>query len=1054
MDGEIGVDDEDLLIPGLPASVRAQIRAELPGGTRVLRALATANKLLELADELPPPLRVVESAAYNLREALDAVSPSPGPSGLTDILESFRRFQAAGRLPSEQEVAHHELLAVLAEVASDERRHGARSQDLVRRLADRSGVEPARRTGDVISSYARLRDEVNAWLHGNADRAQVDRAYGATISWFISVFTPPDDRVRRLVAVGSAPLTPEHAAEATSLLIDRHHVRVFLSNLTDPAWLTHLYEHELLPPVERNEPWVVSVLADRPPRVDPVAVANLLARFMDDARSLPDDDRLVAWAEIIRQAWRLGPPGYPLVEEIVRAYPRDSWVRSIATHAVDGADPGAHLVEVAFDALVGNDAAVGYNDLTDRLASALVAGINPENVADRIACLAAKVRRLAEGRRFVHLDPKGLLEPIDGYAGDLAVLSHHLATAITSATEIGHTIDQLLAAVDGVPGEIGDRIRCIVFATCRDLDRNAAVDHLAARVQCGTITGDDQRLLIALGPLTADEVHVIAAAVGEPDPGSSDDWGGNWRAAWRWSSLLPAAVFAKWTDALVHVEQKWGSPDPAALFDRPPPVAAWGSSPHTVDELEALDLVDALKTIASWRPDPNGPWGASARELARTLEACVATNPERWLADPTGAVATLREPVFIDHYLRGAAKAAGASPDRLPGLLEAVHLVRKHRWTPTVLGSDDFDYEPTWEGVDMAAIKLIEAHADANSPLHECLHTCWDLTEAQLHRAIASPPDWGNADSGLDRAINTDHGSTLECVLSLGAWEHRNLGAASPRLTIALDTALSTSGHVGEDLRAVLAASRPLLEVIARAWMEAKEKSLFGADDAGRAAIKETLKYSRPTPPFLEHHFDDLAREAIAGTDNAIAWLLVGHLNDEPGYTAERIVRTLTGQEAALRTAASEMARLANSIEPSDPMFARARSFALHLLDSAGTVVPTRSLAGNGRWALNDSLDNETWITITDRTLKITNGTIDYPVEVAQRASQMTTPRAVDIFDKMLGHGEPWERHAVEDAAIALLRNLGHMATVPGHRALRDRLIHRGRTDLVDEDLN
>lgn len=1045
--------DEDLLIPGLPTSVRAQIQAELPAGTRALRALATANTLLELADELPSPLRVVESAAYNLREALDAVSPSPGPSGLADILESFRRFQAASRLASEQEAAHHELLAVLEEVAADERRHSARSQDLVRRLADRSGVEPARRTGDVVSSYARLRDDVNAWLHGDADRAQVDRAYGATISWFISVFTPPGDRVRRLVAVGSAPLTAEHAAEARSLLIDRHHIRVFLSNLADPAWLTHLYEHELLPPVERNEPWVVSVLADKPPRVDPVAVANLLARFMDAARSLPDDDRLVAWAEIIRQAWRLGPPGYPIVEEIVRAYPRDSWVRSIATHAVDGADPGANVVEVAFDALVGNDAA-GYNDVTDRLASALVAGITPENVADRIACLAAKVRRLAEGRRFVHLDRKSFLEPVDGYAGDLAVLSHHLATALTAAAEIGHTVDQLLATVAGVPGEVGDRIRCIAYATGTDLDRNAAVDHLASRIQSATITADDQRLLIALGPLTASEVQVLASAVGEPDPGSSDDWGRNWSAAWRWSLLLPAPVFAGWTDALAHVNQEWGSPDPADLFDRPPPVAAWGSSPHTADELEALDLENALSTIASWRPDPNGPWGISARELARTLEACVAAAPERWLSDPTGAVTTLREPVYINHYLRGAAKAAGASPDRFPGLLDAVHLVRQHRWAPTVLGSDDFDYEPTWEGVDMAAIELIEAHADANSPLDECLRTCWDLTETQFHRAIASPPDQGQADSGLDRAINTDHGRTLECVLSLGAWEHRNLGASSSRLTIALDTALSTSGRVGEDLRAVLAASRPLLEVIANGWMETKGKSLFGADDAGQAAIKETLKYSRPTPPFLEHHFDDLAREAIAGTDNAIAWLLIGHLNDEPGYTAERIVRTLAGQEEPLRIAASEMARLANPIESDEPMFAQARAFALHLLDSVGTVVPPRSSAGNGRWALNDNLDDETWSTLTDRTLAITNGTIDYPVEVARRASQMTTPRAIDIIDRMLGHGEAWEQHAVEGAAVDLLRSLGHLAATPGHRALRDRLIHRGRTDLVDEDFS
>ena len=98
-------------------------------------------------------LRVAESAAYNLREALDAVVSGRDASsgGMQEVIESWRHFQTSlsvGPDEAEAETALQRLLGTLERIADDERREAYRTRQLIHFLRDRTGVEPLRGPSD------------------------------------------------------------------------------------------------------------------------------------------------------------------------------------------------------------------------------------------------------------------------------------------------------------------------------------------------------------------------------------------------------------------------------------------------------------------------------------------------------------------------------------------------------------------------------------------------------------------------------------------------------------------------------------------------------------------------------------------------------------------------------------------------------------------------------------------------------------------------------------------------------------------------------------------
>jgi hypothetical protein len=114
-------------------------------------------------------------------------------------------------------------------------------------------------------------------------------------------------------------------------------------------------------------------------------------------------------------------------------------------------------------------------------------------------------------------------------------------------------------------------------------------------------------------------------------------------------------------------------------------------------------------------------------------------------------------------------------------------------------------------------------------------------------------------------------------------------------------------------------------------------------------------------------------------------------------------------------------------------------------------AVPTAALAGLGRWTFVSAVGLDDWFDRMDRTLNVTGGVIDMPVEVADRCKEaQPSERGLRMLRLMQGHGETWEKaHIAGTAAAALRAASGHSIGREFNR-LRDRLLELGRIDVKD----
>lgn len=309
-----------------------------------------------------------------------------------------------------------------------------------------------------------------------------------------------------------------------------------------------------------------------------------------------------------------------------------------------------------------------------------------------------------------------------------------------------------------------------------------------------------------------------------------------------------------------------------------------------------------------------------------------------------------------------------------------------------------------------------------------------------------------NSEAPFHGAINSSYGKGLQAQLALGGWEHRKFGVASDRLVEGLDAAMSVDGRVGQQLRAVISGTRPFVEAIAADWIDRNFDGLFGGR-AGRLALAQTLKYSRPTPAFYARSFELLLGAARRNDDNAVAWLLIAHLWNEPGYTYDAIVNGLRDSPSPRSTLADEVARLGQGL-PDDQreVTERAVAFSRRLIADAGTRIGPEDLTGLGRWAMAIELDTEGWLELTEGSVAKTGGQIAYAVEVADRCSKVQpSSAALRILLAVLGHGDAWEQHHIDGVALEALRSAADGGIDDeAFVHLRERLIQRGRHEATN----
>ncbi len=575
-----GASDAPELVDGMPREVVAQILKDLDRGPKIIDCLRTAGHLIAEAREDTTGLRLVESAAYNLREALDAlvVGQEAGESALDKFRDAYRRYGVASAEPGADEAAVLRALATeVGRVATDTSHQDFRTRQFLGWLKSRTGIAPLPGDDDPSAQLARLRRRVNGALHDSGTLANVAGFYDEGTSWFTRLFTPPDDRVRRIIELARNPFGEAAQVQVlrTEIAYNAHHLGRFLAEARDPAWLDALFDDGLIHPPRDDEPWPVASLVGGNGGIAASDTVALLSRLRastaaSDAASLLRLDR-----NLVQLGLRLGEPSHALVIDVVAKHGSDHWIQRLAVNVAREADPASPVVVAVADAVINSRSTSDAGYQTRTMTDLLIGGINTDNARERFALLASKLERLATHASLRVSPPDIAALNTPDADGDLRdeplIVTERFVNAIGRWRELGLPTSELVALVEPIGGQLGERILCRVLVGAEDVTRKSKLAHLALRLHSPTASGDDRDLLADLGQLTDVEIAELAIAFGAPSEAPESDGNGmvtlpaDWARAWRWSMLLPPAVLDSWTAAIEAVIGRHGPPDPEAF---------------------------------------------------------------------------------------------------------------------------------------------------------------------------------------------------------------------------------------------------------------------------------------------------------------------------------------------------------------------------------------------------------------------------------------------------------------------------------------------------------
>jgi hypothetical protein len=186
----------------LDSAIAARVVAELGdrAGRRTLSCLRAAAELLRLS-HTGTEVRFAESAAYNLREALDSVvrDQPAGEGGLRMVIDAWDKYKQAAEQPEADEpTARSELASVLDGLTRNGERQAYMTRKLLEWLRRQTGVSPLVGDDDPTVRYQRIRESAQEMLHTDASETEVRLLYQDVLAWFERLFAPPSDIARRL----------------------------------------------------------------------------------------------------------------------------------------------------------------------------------------------------------------------------------------------------------------------------------------------------------------------------------------------------------------------------------------------------------------------------------------------------------------------------------------------------------------------------------------------------------------------------------------------------------------------------------------------------------------------------------------------------------------------------------------------------------------------------------------------------------------------------------------------------------------------------------------
>lgn len=692
-------------------------------GGRAVEFLRTAASLLNLPSDPPPP-RHAECVAYCLREALKTIPESYGGLGGGEwkarsrkVSEAKQRFEQIRGLPgADTDGALRELLDRIDDLALTFEQETIHQKRLITVMVERTGAEPLASGTKPVNTYQDLLRRLDVALHTEVALETVAGLWAEALAILRQLFLPPDARHQELTRLAELRNpTLADVVTLTSLLAAPSHLQYFLAGIHDPGWLDSA---GLLEPLGGQSVWPVLAAVERLRETHADRLSALLTTMFDKWGADPGKAFAIA-----RAALELGVEGRGVILRSARRHPTASALTWLVVEATQKADPAGEFVHQVADTVISSVVQSGADVYLQPLLDRYVRGITAENQAARVQILCFKLKQVPQSdhhRQGLVLFRGGFIADPPGHGKDdpFPSLVRALLGAIRRAAEFT-AVPELLETVSALPADLRNRLRAWILATWGDTEPRVLINEVTQAITSRRPTGDDLRLVDMAVQRCDPEEYAGAwtAALGSPptvaESGAALAAGQvpeGWMRAFYWAALLLATVTTAWTAVAAVLAAAYGEPSRAALEQRPRVEVAWGRTPISQEELRRMAPDEAARLIAAWRPGRDHPL-TGPRELARTLESIVQSDPALWAATPLRTGGLLREPIYLSHYMRGIAEAESLDGVPIGELVDLIGLTSTHPWQPTPMGDPTYDYDPDWRGAESAAFDLIIALA-------------------------------------------------------------------------------------------------------------------------------------------------------------------------------------------------------------------------------------------------------------------------------------------------------------------------------------------------------
>ena len=1025
-------------------------------GRRAGEFLRTAADLVHSPTISASP-RLAECVAYCLREALKTIPQSQAVGGGGEwrsrsraVTEAKQRYEQIRGLPgTDADAALEDLLRRIDALGQTHVEETIHQKRLIAVMVARTGAEPLASGINPVDDYQDLLSRLDGALHGAVAPKVIAEFWAKALAILRQLFLPPDERHRQLSDLAGR-VEPSQADVATlkSLLAAPSHLEYFLARISYPGWLSLLDAEKLLGP-PRLGVWPVLAAVQHLRKEHSGELAALLTGMFD--RWGADSERVLA---IGRAALELGSAGQDLVLASAQRHPGHSGLGWLAVQAAREADPADEYVQQVADIVLSSVLQSGADVPLKPLLEMYVGGIVASNYGDRIKVLCYKLVKVPENDHYLHdlrvLRGGSVAGPLGPGEEEQAVplLVRALVQAVSRAAEWAPAAE-LLGLVSKLRSDLRDRFRALTLANWAEQSPRLLVDEVTSAISSRNPTGDDIGLVdtaVRAGG-QGDYTKEWAEALGNPptitDTATAIATGTvppQWLRVLQWAALLPATVTESWTGVMAVLSGRYGEPTRSALERRPTAFAEWGRTPITESELRDMTPDNAASLIAAWRPDPRR-LQIGTRELARTLQAAVKSEPARWAATPLRTAIPLHEPMYIGHYLRGLAEADSLEGVPVSELVDLINVTFAHPWEPTALGDPSYDYDPDWSGAEAAAIDLIKALAIKNQGFADRDDEVWELLERQARDRMA--PTQSRDDEPLTQALSRPCTCALDAVFDVAGYEHRRRQYVRPEALALLADALALTGQDGAQHRALIAPRLAFLRHVAPQWVADHLDELFGSDahGLGQTTIDLALRWGMPDSWLLENLANQVRDAVKRKVPETLAQYLVGMLRNLPGYTPQAVVAFLRSQNM-LPDACCTLADLFRAPGITAQHIANATS----IWEEALVGSSPDELTGFGWYAEMEGIDDTDWNRLTRETLDITRGHIDSARRVSDRASrQEPTADTLEILNLLLrGIQDGWDHWNVLNAATLTIKKAGLLSNTHEYQRLRTSLLERG----------